>query len=252
MASGSDPDPGSDRGPDSERGPDSDPDSNSNSDSDSDVSHWVSWHAAYEDPDSALSVRLRRVQAAVAEALDECPPGPISVISLCAGQGRDVIDVMARHRRGGDVRALLVEQDPGLVAFARARAAAAGVGDQVTVVEGDASLSRHYVEAVPVGLILVCGVFGNISADDVAATIRAMPSFSAPGASVIWTRHRRPPDLTPAIRSWFADAGFVERSFAAPEGYVLAVGRHQLRSIPTAFDPEVQLFEFTGDGGLPA
>jgi hypothetical protein len=30
--------------------------------------------------------------------------------------------------------------------------------------------------------VLVCGVFGNVSDDDVAATVRAMPSFLAPGA----------------------------------------------------------------------
>jgi hypothetical protein len=217
-----------------------------------DVSHWVRWHAPYEDPASGLSVRLRWVQDGVADALRERPPGPISVISLCAGQGRDVIDVLAWHERAGDVRALLVEQDPALVAFARDRAAAAAVGDRVSVIEGDASLARHYARAVAADLVLVCGVFGNISADDVAATVAAMPSFCAPGASVIWTRHRRPPDQTPAIRRWFAAAGFSERSFAAPEGYVLAVGRHQLVGAPAVFDPERRLFEFTGDGGLPA
>jgi ubiquinone/menaquinone biosynthesis C-methylase UbiE len=217
-----------------------------------DVSHWVRWHAPYEDPASALSVRLRYVQDGVAEALWERPPGPISVISLCAGQGRDVIDVMASHERAGDVRALLVEQDPALVAFARERAAAAGVGDRVSVIEGDASLARHFASAVPADLVLVCGVFGNISTDDVAAAVAALPSFCAPGASVIWTRHRRPPDQTPAIRGWFAAAGFSERSFVAPQSYVLAVGRHQLVGAPDAFDPELRLFEFAGDGGLPA
>ena len=70
---------------------------------DPDVSYWVRWHAPYEDPASGLSVRLRHVQDGVAEAIRERPPGPISVISLCAGQGRDVIDVMASHERAGDV-----------------------------------------------------------------------------------------------------------------------------------------------------
>lgn len=30
---------------------------------------------------------------------------------------------------------------------------------------------------------------------------------------VIWTRHRRLPDLTPRIRAWFTDAGFDEVAF---------------------------------------
>src|SRR5580693_227397 len=103
-----------------------------------DASHWVRWHRAYEDPASPLSVRLRLVQAAFTKALDAAPAGPISVVSLCAGQGRDVTDVLAGHARTPDVRALLVEFDPELVAFARERVAAVGVDATVTVVEGDA------------------------------------------------------------------------------------------------------------------
>src|SRR5580658_4743238 len=92
-----------------------------------DEAHWVRWHRAYEDPDSALSMRLRLVQQGVREVLDHHAPGPIRIVSMCAGQGRDVIDVVAAHRRRADVRARLVELDPALVAFARARATAAGV-----------------------------------------------------------------------------------------------------------------------------
>jgi hypothetical protein len=36
-------------------------------------SHWVRWHAAYEDPSSNLSLRLRAVQSMVRAALDEIP-----------------------------------------------------------------------------------------------------------------------------------------------------------------------------------
>ena len=43
-----------------------------------------------------------------------------------------------------------------------------------------------------------------------------MPQLCARRASVIWTRHRRRPDLTPRIRAWFHEAGFVERTFESP------------------------------------
>ena len=128
-----------------------------------DDGHWVRWHQMYEDPDSPISMRLRLVQVGVREVLDHHAPGPIRIVSMCAGQGRDVIDVVAVHRRRADVRARLVELDPALVHFARARAAAAGVDEQIEVVEGDASLARSYAGAVPADLVLVCGVFGNIS-----------------------------------------------------------------------------------------
>jgi hypothetical protein len=230
-----------------------------------DEAHWVRWHRSYEDPDSALSMRLRLVQDGVREVLDQRPPGPIRVVSICAGQGRDVIDVVAGHPRQSDVRARLVELDPELVAFARERAAAAGVADQVEVVLGDASLARSYAGALPADLVLVCGVFGNISDGDIRSVVRMMPSWCRVGGTVVWTRHRRPPDLTSSVRDWFAKAGFVETSFVAPSPYVLGVGCHQRvggadvggaelggAADVGALDPELRLFDFIGNGSLPA
>ena len=221
----------------------------------SDRSHWVRWHAPYDDPASNLSLRLQTVQAMVRSVLDGFPSeraDPIRIVSLCAGQGRDVIDVVATHPRRDLVSALLVELDPALVAFARARADAAGVGGQVRVVEGDASLTHWYQHQVPADLVLACGVFGNISAADITATVRALTGFLRPGADVIWTRHRRPPDATPAIRADFAAAGFDEVAFVAPERTVMTVGHHRLTGTVTPFDPGRKLFDFVGDGFMPA
>jgi hypothetical protein len=222
----------------------------------SDDSHWGRWHAPYEDPASYLSLRLRLVQQALERALTAAPAGPIRLVSLCAGQGRDVIDVLARHPRAQDVRATLVELDPGLVAFARARALAAGVDPLVTAVEGDAGRCGGYRAMVPAQVVLVCGVFGNISREDLDHTIGALPSFCANGASVIWTRHRRSPDATKHVRHVFDVAGFDEVSFAAPpDPYVLSVGHHRYRGSMGAapvFDPDLVLFKFVGDGELPA
>jgi hypothetical protein len=233
-------------------------------------SHWVRWHAPYDDPASGLSRRLSSVQSMVRAALDELPsdgthPGPIRIVSLCAGQGRDVIDVVATHPRGPEVSALLVELDPALVAFARDRAAAAGVAaagagadsgaggmaGRIRVVEGDAAQARLYAEDVPADIVLVCGVFGNISAADITRTIQAMRGFCAPGGHVVWTRHRRPPDLTVAIRADFAEAGFTELAFDAPERTMMTIGHHRLDGAPVPFDPDQVLFDFVGDGFAP-
>ena len=175
------------------------------------------------------------------------------MVSVCAGQGRDVIDVVATHPRGPEVSALLVELDPALVAFARSRAAAAGAGvaEQIRVVEGDASQCHWYVHDVPADIVLVCGVFGNISEADITRTIQAMPGFCAPGGHVVWTRHRLPPDRTPAIRADFAAAGFTELAFEAPEDSVMTVGHHRLDGPTAPFDPDQILFEFVGDGINP-
>ena len=77
-----------------------------------DAPHWVQWHERYEDPDSGLSRRLRLVRRHVAEALDTAAPGPVRVLSLCAGEGRDLLGVLPGHPRREDVTATLVELEP--------------------------------------------------------------------------------------------------------------------------------------------
>jgi len=71
-------------------------------------------------------------------------------------------------------------------------------------------------------------------------------SLCAPNATVVWTRHRRPPDVTPAIRDWFATAGFDEVAFEGPDGFIFGVGVHRLSRDPDPFAPEARLFEFVG------
>ena len=70
-------------------------------------------------------------------------------------------------------------------------------------------------------------------------------SMGRRGATVIWTRHRRPPDLTPAIRGWFTAAGCTSLGFwsGGPGGF--GVGA-ELREGPTRpLDRSHRLFAFT-------
>jgi hypothetical protein len=205
------------------------------------VSHWQEWHRAYDDTDSPLARRLAIVQRCIADALDATPPGRVRVISMCAGEGRDLLGVLARHPRANDVSGRLVELDPELAA--RARSAAP---EPVEVRCADAATTSAYEGAVPADLVLVCGVFGNVSADDIARTIRMLPSLCAPGATVIWTRHRRSPDRTVLARETFAAAGFEMVSFDAPDGFLFGVGVNRLVSEPLPFERGVTMFAFVG------
>jgi hypothetical protein len=200
----------------------------------------VAWHDAYRDPASDLSRRLAVVQRRIAESLATAPAGPILAVSACAGDGRDLLEVLPTHPRRDDVRARLVELDPDNAG--RARRAAAGLPG-VEVVEADAGRSDAYMGAVPADLVLLCGVFGNIADTDVEATIRATPMLCAPGATVIWTRHRRSPDLTPSVRHWFTEFGFDEVAFDGEEGG-FGVGVARLAAPPPRFEPRRRLFAF--------
>jgi hypothetical protein len=101
-----------------------------------------------------------------------------------------------------------------------------------------------YAGAIPSDVLLACGVFGNVMSHDVERTIRLLPSLCARGAVVIWTRHRRPPDLTSDIRRWFADVRFDEVAFDAPAGTVMSVGSHRFSGDPDPFAEGVRMFTF--------
>jgi hypothetical protein len=201
---------------------------------------WVDWHSEYEDPNSRLSQRVAEVRKQLAAAIDRAPAGPVRIISACAGEGRDVIPVVSTHARHADITARLVELDPHLAARGREAAPA-----NVTVVTGDASDTSAYDGAVPANIALFCGIFGNISDDDIRLTVNALPSLLASGGEVLWTRHTGAPDLTPTIRAWFSDAGFDEMAFVASETRY-AVGTHRLAATttPASFEAGVTMFRF--------
>lgn len=211
---------------------------------------WASWHDAYDDPQSPLSKRLKIVQAHVANALNFAPPGPISLVSLCAGQGRDVIGVLPYHPRRADVTAVLVELDPANAQVARAHATEADLRN-VQVRQADAAVVANYADALPADVLLLCGIFGNVPADDIRRTAGAAADMCRQGGTVIWTRHRGEPDLTPQVRGWFADAGFEELAFEiAPTTRMtgVGVGRLEIASAgalaPRSTLPAKPLFTF--------
>ena len=177
---------------------------------------WVAWHAAYDDPASSLSTRLRLVRGHLSEALDRAPPGPVRLVSLCAGQGLDVLGVLPGTRAGREVSAVLVEFDPQNAALARRGCRAGGAGRRWRCARRTRRQGANYADAVPANVLLLCGIFGNVSDADIQRTAQAAPALCAPGATVIWTRHRRPPDLTPRIRAWFQASGFDEVAFDTP------------------------------------
>lgn len=189
---------------------------------------WARWHDGYDDPSSPLSTRLAIVQAHLSDAISAAPPGPVSLVSLCAGQGHDVLGVLPGHPRRDDVTAVLVELDPRNAALAAARAARDGLTG-VQVREADAGVTASYADALPADVLLLCGIFGNVSDEDISRTVAAAPALCAPGGTVLWTRHRRPPDITPLVREWFAAAGFAEVAFDAPETgpTLIGIGVHR-------------------------
>ncbi|MFG1820504.1 class I SAM-dependent methyltransferase [Kribbella sp. NPDC049174] len=205
---------------------------------------WQSWHGDYDVPGSSLARRLAVVQEQVRSALDACPPGPLTVVSLCAGEGRDLLEVLPTHPRRDDVRARLVELDPRSTAVAEESIRVAGLSG-VEVLQGDAALVDHYRDLVPADVVLVCGVFGNIVDADIERTVDTCRQLTKSGGTVIWTRHRGEPDLVPTIRGWFEEREFDRVWLSDPEAG-FGVGVHRLTGRPEPLKLARSMFAFVG------
>jgi hypothetical protein len=206
------------------------------------VTDWRVWHGGYDDPASPLSLRLRAVQDEIRAFLADAPAGPLRVASACSGLGLDLLGALDDHPRRADVTGRLVELDPELASRSAQLLHAAGL-DGLEVVCGDAGRTEAFAPAVPVDLLLLCGVFGNVTDGDLRNTVANASRLCAPRATVIWTRHRRAPDLTPTIRGWWREAGFEELSFTSPGPDSPSVGTCRLVAEPLPFAP-THLFSF--------
>jgi SAM-dependent methyltransferase len=205
---------------------------------------WRAWHDGYDQPDSVLGRRLLVVQERIRLALDDCPPGRLRVVSLCAGQGHDLLGALERHPRREDVTARLVELDPRNAALAKRAAEAAGLR-RIEVVVGDAALTRHYSGMVPADIVLACGVFGNITDQDIKHTVARCSQLCTNGGTLVWTRNRKPPDLVPWICRLLEEAGFERQWLSGPdEGF--GVGVHRFTGEPQLLDSSARLFAFIG------
>ena len=204
---------------------------------------WQVWHEHYDDPDSSLSKRLVAVRGAL-QGLLEAATGPVRLLSLCAGDGRDTLPVVAAS--DASVTGVLVELDPELAARARAEAPAG-----IEVRTADAGTTSSYADAAPVDVLLECGIFGNITDDDIARTVAATPSLLRSGGHVIWTRGNNVPhdptshvgDPAEMVRGLFSGAGFEEVVFISdPSGFRVGVSRWPG---PTGSPrPDARLFAF--------
>jgi hypothetical protein len=206
---------------------------------------YLKWHEAYDDPSSDLSWRLHQVQAYIRSALDQMD-GEGTVLSLCAGDGRDVLEVLAERDDSARIQTTLLELHPVLAQRGREFAAASGLAN-VTVRTVDAGNSTAYADAIPADLVIMIGIFGNISDDDVRRTIMTAPQLCRPGATLLWSRATGPDDANSLVRQLLPTAGFVEldyREFDLDEKERAALGSARYAGPPQPLITGRQVFTF--------
>ena len=208
---------------------------------------WFEWHDLY-NTEAKLQQRLQIVREYISYSLDASPPGIIRVVSVCAGDGRDLLGTLENHPRAKDVHARLVELNPLLVERGRATIESLGLAKQIELINGDATISDNYVGAVPADIVIVCGVFGNLADEAELNRLLGNLSFlSKQGAFVLWTRgHSNGIPYSETVRKFLRSAGFEEVNFKLTATRDMGVGIHRYKGENVAAPKEQQLFAFSG------
>jgi hypothetical protein len=208
---------------------------------------WYEWHDLYKT-EPKLQQRLEMVREYIAYSLNGSPDGAIRIVSVCAGDGRDLLGTLKDHPRAKDVSARLVEINSNLVERGRETIESLGLAKQIEFINGDATLSTNYVGAVPADIVIVCGVFGNLADEGELNRLLDNLSFlSKPGAFVIWTRgHSNGIPYSDNVRKILRASGFEEVNFKLTATKDMGVGLHQYLGENLPQPKEQQLFVFSG------
>jgi hypothetical protein len=148
---------------------------------------WTGW------PDEAYAqnryqLRLESVQQHLIVCLDEAPRGPIRLISICSGDGRDVIGVLKTHQRRKDMSARLIELDRQSVVAGMREASLVGLQDTVRFFNRDATDYATYQGMAPADIVLACGVWGHVPTRERVGLTSALAGLCSPRGTVTWTR----------------------------------------------------------------
>jgi tetratricopeptide (TPR) repeat protein len=217
---------------------------------------WYRWHTLYQHS-APLKERLTLVRRQISACLTQCPSGKIRVISVCAGDGRDLLGAMAGHPRARDVAACLVERDPRLIEDGRAAASAAGLDGNMEFRHDDAAVSSSYDGFAPAQLVILCGMLGLVSQAETPRLVRSLALLCEGGGFVIWSRNlnfragRRHADMFIRL---MGEAGFDalrsettsgKRLFRPPPQAQFTVGTHLYRGASRPADGPQVLFEIS-------
>jgi putative intracellular protease/amidase len=210
-----------------------------------DTSNWSDWHDEYDDPESELAGRMRSVRDRVAEVVAASPPGPVTIVSMCGGQGRELIGALEGHPRRSDVRGRLIELDTDNAEVARRSARDAHL-DDLEVVTGDASASDAYAGLARADLVVISGLFGHLDDADQVRTISFLRQICAEGAAVVWTSFRPDAERAHKLRRFFVEQSFEELAYDRLPGdeYAFTVALSRLTAPVDPFQPHRKLFTF--------
>lgn len=204
---------------------------------------YLDWHRDYDDPESPLSRRLEMVRQHLRSELD-ARTGPVRIVSVCAGDGRDVLGVLEERADAERCEVTLVEILPELAQRAEEAAASLPSRPAVDVRVRDAGTTDAYAGVAPADVLVLVGVLGNITEDDVAATVAVLPQLVAPGGVVIWSQGYDAERRVPALRRLLTAAHFAETALDSFDGDSAMLGVATYDGPVAPLEPHRTFFRF--------
>lgn len=209
------------------------------------MTDWIKWHRSY-DTSPSMMARLELVQLQISSCLTKLTQGSIRIISICAGDGRDIIGVLRSHSRRQDARVHLIELNAELLEAGRRAAQIAGIENQIEFIHGDATKSRTYQGITPADLVLACGVFGNVRTRHISHLIFRLRSLCRSGSFLVWTRVLSRDGLrkVETIRDLLQQAAFEQVCLEFSDVTNHFIGSHRYAGIYQPLTKKKRLFKF--------
>ena len=210
---------------------------------------WSDWpQRAYQQ--RRYQQRLAAVQQHLVECLDAAPAGEVRIVSVCAGDGRDLLGVLEMHERRNDVAAWLVEQSLPSVTAGAARADSLGLSGAMSFLHADATIYETYQGIAPADIVLLCGVWGHVPSHERTNVIRALACLCKPGGAVIWSRAvAKGMARLQQIQSLFATSSWEKVAVTITPDKSWAVATHRYSGPTVELPPDGQIFHFAIGAG---
>ena len=149
---------------------------------------WNDWHSIYDDKESAPYKRSIITQELVNNYLNIHKKN-IIILSICSGQARDILPAIAGREDKDRITTYLLDIDKDCLEYAQEYARIHDIPN-VHTINKDASLKESYDDIPKADLIVICGLFGHLVPEDIAATALFLQTLIEDNATVIWSRNK--------------------------------------------------------------
>ena len=146
---------------------------------------WNDWHSIYDDKESAPYKRSIITQELVNNYLNIHKKN-IIILSICSGQARDILPAIAGREDKDRITTYLLDIDKDCLEYAQEYARIHDIPN-VHTINKDASLKESYDDIPKADLIVICGLFGHLSLEDITTTVSFLAYISDNDAHVIWS-----------------------------------------------------------------